>query len=72
MMAAATLMLSLDLAIKHTSMNISPEGLQLELTGITLIANAPTVEGYTTHLLNAQSLSHKHLIIRCVSRQILS
>jgi hypothetical protein len=64
--------MSLDLAVKHTSMNIFPENLQWESTGTMPIANAPTVEGYTTHLLNAQSLSRKCLIMRRASRQLLS
>jgi hypothetical protein len=64
--------MSPDLAIKHASTNISPEGLQLEPTGTMPIMNAPTVEGYTTHLLNAQSLSHKRSIMHRASRQLLS
>jgi len=65
-------MLSPDLATKHASTNISPRDLQLESTGTTPIMNAPTVAGYTTHLLNAQSSSRKRSIMRRVSRQILS
>jgi hypothetical protein len=45
--------MSPDLAIKDASTNISPEGLQLGLTGTMPIVNPPTVEGYTTHPLNA-------------------
>jgi hypothetical protein len=64
--------LSPDLAIKHALTNISPGGLQLESTGTMPTVNVPTVEGYTTRRLNAQSLSHKRSIMRRVSRQILS
>ena len=64
--------MSLDLAVKHASTNISPEGLQLGSTGTMLTANAPTAVGYTTHLLNAQSLSRKRSITRHASRQLLS
>jgi hypothetical protein len=64
--------MSPDLAAKHTSTNISPGGLQLESTGTMPIANVPTVEGYTTRLLNAQSLSHKCSTMHRASRRILS
>jgi hypothetical protein len=64
--------MSLDLAIKHASTNILPEGQQWESTETMLTANAPTVVGYTTRLLNAQSLSHKRLVMHHASRQILS
>jgi hypothetical protein len=64
--------MSPDLAVKHASMNISPEGQQWESTGTTLTVNAPTVEGYTTHPLNAQSLLHKHSTMRRASRPLLS
>jgi hypothetical protein len=45
--------MSPDLAIKHALTNILLENLQLELIGMTPIANVPTVVEYTTHLLNA-------------------
>jgi hypothetical protein len=64
--------MSPDLAIKHTSTSISPKGQQWESTGTTPTANAPTVVGYTTCRLNAQSLSHKRSIMRRASRQLLS
>ena len=61
-----------DLAAKHALMNILPEDPQLELTGTMLITNAPTVVEYTTHPLNAQSLSCKCLTMCLASRQLLS
>jgi hypothetical protein len=70
--ARVAVFVSPDLAAKHASTNISPEGLQLGSTGTMLTANVPTVVEYTTHLLNAQSLSRKHSIMRHASRQLLS
>jgi hypothetical protein len=64
--------MSPDLAVKHTSTNISPGGLQLESTGTMPIVNVPTVVGYTTRLLNAQSSSHKCSTMHRASRRILS
>ena len=69
---SSRLTLSPDLAAKHASANISPEGQQWESTGTMPIANAPTVVGYTTCLLNAQSLSRKRSIMCRASRQLLS
>ena len=64
--------LLLDLAVKHALMNISPEGQQWELIETMPTTNAPIVVGHTTRLPNAQSLSHKHSIMRCILRQVLS
>jgi hypothetical protein len=64
--------MSLDLAVKHTLTSISPEGQKWESTGTTLTMNAPTAVGYTTHLLNVQSLLHKHSTTHRASRQLLS
>jgi hypothetical protein len=61
-----------DLAAKHASTNISPKGLQLGSTGTMLTANVPTAVGYTTHLLNAQSLSRKRSTMHRASRRLLS
>ena len=73
-MGSHTLLLpvSLDLAVKHASTNISPEDLQLKSTETTLITNAPTMVGYTTHLLNSQSSLCKHSTMRHMLSQLLS
>ena len=64
--------LSPDLAAKHASTNTLPEGQQWESTGTMPTVNAPTVVGYTTRRLNAQSLSRKRSIMCRASRQLLS